>query len=264
MKKLITTNNGGMPIVLDDLRFLESSYTEIINAIVAHDNTNPVIISGCKYDKEQLEDTNNLVMTAGYIYFAGEIYAVDAVNSALVGSESFYWNITTSYDPAGSKTFQNSAVHNTYQIKKAEVLKSDPIPTGKTAFSATKDIFEVYREGISDNDTTDPMDTYINNFVSYINNPFLAKKGVSGQVVLSGLIENTSGISSADKVIGTLKNELRPSNPVYTKVIVLSNALTYLDESMVVIEPSGQVKFISQLSASYTAPKVVMNCTYLK
>lgn len=262
MNNFITTDLGRMPIVLDDFRFLTESIKEVINGIVSHDVTKPIIVSGCDYDKEMLSDTDTLVMTTGFVTIANEIYKVSAVNTTLGAGEQFYWVIDSSFDPAGLKIFGSGAAYNTYELRTASVVAATSAPSGSTVFAPTTSVFDIYREGVSLSDSSNPMSSFANGFNTNLTSPIKANKGVSNEVVLSGILENN--LSSPDMVIGTMKNEFRPLNTVYLSVGVLDTNYDFVQQCMVSIQANGQVKFHSSLSQSLIDAKLIFSCSYLK
>ncbi len=122
MNKLLTNINGGFPFVLDDLRFNDAAYRDAFKAVMkAFDinGTDRFIIAGC-------EVTSNLTthnIAPGWIYYDGEIYAVDAQSIQIqVGpGAGYYFEPIITYDPAGNKTFEDGTQHDTYEVRKAKV-----------------------------------------------------------------------------------------------------------------------------------------------
>jgi hypothetical protein len=264
MKKFKTTGIGGLPIVLDDLRWTNEALKEVIGAIVSDTLiATPVIIKGCVYDADMLSDTNQLIMTAGYVYMDGEIFAADAVNLTLAAAEQFYWNIVTTFDAAGLKVFQNSSSQDTYEIRKLEVLKADPVPGGKTLFSATKETSDLWREKLLRKNLVTPFASFLGDFAIEIGNEISAVKGLSGEVTFSGLVNTPIGLSVANKAVGALKTEFKPKFPVYIRTVVLDNSDNYAGDCIIEILPTGTVNFISQLTSSFIDCTIVMNVSYI-
>jgi len=107
MNKLITTSNGGIPIVLDDLRWFlgqslsDSGMYQALNGILVGFGTD-YIVSGCTVAGSDISD--------GWIMLDGELLKVDAHTK----SDSYYVK-TTSYDSSGLKTLESGSTANTYE-----------------------------------------------------------------------------------------------------------------------------------------------------
>ena len=100
MNQLVTTNNGGQPIYLDDIRWNDSAYRSAMAGMLAAFGTD-FIISGCTSG----EGTCN----AGYIMLGGEILQVDT--HTITGN---YFSKVQTYDAAGSDEYQDTSTHNVY------------------------------------------------------------------------------------------------------------------------------------------------------
>lgn len=121
MNKFKTTDNGGLPFVLDDLRWMDASYREAFLgfwAAFANGNADSFILSGCSMADQNVGTTVN----EGYIYLYGEICYVPE-HEIPAGSGTAHWEIISSYDSTGFKTFADSATHDTYEIRRAQVTK---------------------------------------------------------------------------------------------------------------------------------------------
>lgn len=261
MNNLDTTNLGRMPIVLDDLRFINNSIKEMLNGIVGHDNSVPIILSGCEVDLIAY-GSGTLNMTAGCVYFNNEIFLINAIAGMSITSFLYFEAVETN-DSAGFKTFGDGSTHDTYKLRVAEVNQGSSLPSGAHWFFNQKSIFQIYKEGMVTPADDSPA-TFSGDFLTEASNKFKAAVGVSGEVVLSGLITNSVGLSSSDDTIGTLKAEYRPTSTVYINAPILTSSLNYIQDCMIKIEPTGVMTFYSSLTASFITAKIVMNATYLK
>jgi len=106
MNQLVTTFTGGMPIVLDDLRWNDSAYRAAMNAILLAFGNN-FIVQGCV----PTVSLGVVSISAGYIMLNGQLLQVDAHTTA----ENGYYQLVTSYNSAGQKTFANGITEQTYQ-----------------------------------------------------------------------------------------------------------------------------------------------------
>ena len=127
MNKFITSDNGGLPIQLDDFRFIDDAVRDALTGImsaygIAADES--FILSGAGSTLNGL----NYDIADGYISLDGEILKVTAhsIPTALAAGESHVWKLKTANDPAGLKTFESTIAYNTYQIRGAEVVAEVP------------------------------------------------------------------------------------------------------------------------------------------
>lgn len=122
MNKLKTTDVGGFPFKLDDLRWQFGAYEETFKALMSGyglSSTSVVILGGCA--RSIVGGT--VTIASGYVYINGEIYLVPTHSYAAPSpGQREYWQISESYDPAGAKTFQNTTVHDTYAIRTASLF----------------------------------------------------------------------------------------------------------------------------------------------
>lgn len=141
MNKLISTQNGGIPLDWNDIRFEQDAVREAFYGILSALGITPAqsfILSGCAIVGSNI--------TAGYIAKGGEVYQVDAQAIPTPGSGQYvYFNIVTIYDPSGDETMYNSVVAQTYAIHKAvlalttdatEMLLNTATPTFHSTITA--------------------------------------------------------------------------------------------------------------------------------
>ncbi len=143
MNKLLTNINGGFPFVLDDIRWIDNAYRDALTGIMNAFNI-PVngryIISGCEITQTGSPVPTHYNISAGHIYYDGEIYVVDAHSIQILfgtNGEQYYWTIDVSYDAAGNKTFEDGAQHDTYEVSKAKVVFGIP-PTNYMPMAAPR------------------------------------------------------------------------------------------------------------------------------
>ncbi|MCX6232607.1 MAG: hypothetical protein NTZ33_13810 [Bacteroidetes bacterium] len=124
MNKLITTDNGKLPIVLDDFRFLDTAVRDAFKGLVSAFGiaaTDSFKISGCVVTI--VGTTYN--WTEGYLCLGGEILFVPAgsvVTPAVWPAGEFLeWIVDINYDIAGNKLFYDASSHDTYQIRTAKL-----------------------------------------------------------------------------------------------------------------------------------------------
>lgn len=124
MNKYITTDVGGLPIVLDDFRFIDDSVRNAFNGFsgaFGKDTEDGYLLQGATV----APDFPNFDVRAGYIVFGGEIFQVLAatVPAPSVGQE-LVWAIDSTFDPAGNKTFDSGGTFDTYEIRRAHVVSA--------------------------------------------------------------------------------------------------------------------------------------------
>lgn len=134
MKELITSVNGGMPIVLDDIRFQQLGVKEAIKGIAMpymYENNNDdfMILSGL------LRIGDNI--TSGYVFYKGEVfYCPGKQNVGL----NFYNKLAVveSYDPAGLKVFKSNPANpiDTYLIREMALFTDSTAPSDALTFIA--------------------------------------------------------------------------------------------------------------------------------
>jgi hypothetical protein len=102
-------------------KHLQLAYQEALDALVrgnVNDATQPIIIYGCK---DTDVDPFYLDLSAGAIYYNGEIFLVDAQGVSRTAMQRFNASIATTYytaTDADPVIFSNSTTHNVHQIRK--------------------------------------------------------------------------------------------------------------------------------------------------
>lgn len=128
MNKLNTTDNGGFPLDLDDIRWLQDGIAEGFKGLLSAFGINPAdsfIISGCAV----VDNAPNYDIAEGYISLNGEVLYVPAHSLAQTGGHTYYWDLEVTYDSSGLESFRNGTSYDTYEIRRGK-LKSTGSPTG--------------------------------------------------------------------------------------------------------------------------------------
>lgn len=142
MRKLLTsniTNTVAFPVKAGTLNHLQLAYQEAItalaNSIIGRlpDSSNAYILYGCKNTGTGL----NYIISAGAIYYSGEVYLVDAVTFTAAGGQVAVLNFATTYytTNADPVTFTDGIAHNVHEIKKL-VIASGVSGSGVIDFSS--------------------------------------------------------------------------------------------------------------------------------
>lgn len=126
MNKLNTTFNGGLPLNLNDFRFIDDSVRLALKDIMksfAGDEA-------CYMYLQSLEVTGETAyhVGEGAIFYQGEIWHIYEHTAEIEGLA--YWAFYVSNDPDGNKTFKDGLQHNTYEIRKAVLCALGQEPAG--------------------------------------------------------------------------------------------------------------------------------------
>jgi hypothetical protein len=122
MKRILTssvTGTVGQPFLAPSLSFLQDSYKEVVNALIngliTYTTNDVVVIYGCV-----ISGAGPYAVTAGAIYYNGEIYLVDANASVTVsGGETLIWDIIQTFDGTIDPiAFSDSLTYSVHQISK--------------------------------------------------------------------------------------------------------------------------------------------------
>lgn len=148
MNKLNTINNGGHPIELDDLRWMDSAYRNAFLGLLSGFGILPnetFILSGCN----KTTSGSTITVTEGYICLEGEIlYMPEQTYPVPTGSDVDYFELDVTYDPLGNETFEDTTTHDTYEIRQAKISVGTPASGTITLLSNVKTIFEVIKDNI--------------------------------------------------------------------------------------------------------------------
>ena len=142
MNGLKTTDNGGFPFQLDDLRWIDSGIREAFKGIMSAygiDDSTAVILSGC-----QRSGGGTVSLTEGYVSIGGEICYVPAQTwpAHAGGTDEEYFVIESTFDPAGSKTFESASVYDTYELRRGKIQTGVP-PAGHTSLSDIRTLHQI-------------------------------------------------------------------------------------------------------------------------
>ncbi len=126
MNKLKTTDNGGFPFVLDDIRWIDNAVRESFKGLVSSlgiTATESFKISGCV-----VSNVGSVYSwTGGYICLMGEIMKVEAgsVTTPMQPWQQnygLYWQLDVIYDATGVKIFESGISYDTYEIRKGKLV----------------------------------------------------------------------------------------------------------------------------------------------
>lgn len=128
MRKLVTsdiTNTVAFPVKSGTLNHLQLAYQEAITALAnsiigrVPDTTNCYVLFGCK----NTGSGTSYIISAGAIYYNGEVYLVDAVSfTSASGQTAVLSFVTTNYTTnADPVTFTDGVAHNVHTIQKIAI-----------------------------------------------------------------------------------------------------------------------------------------------
>lgn len=231
MNKLVTSINGGFPLNLDDIRFVQDSIREVIKGISSTcliKNQRMRILSGCT---TSTGPQGQLIYSEGFILLDDEIFYHPGTTFPSVGVFHYFVEITSSYDPAGQKIFQDTQVHDTYELRIIKISRDILPPTSAPLLTPSSYINEY--ASISINYPTQPP---LNGRIAS------CCKGYDNIVQFDGvcMITNVPEITSNMTLIGTLPEGFRPA----ITVIFLLNQLSPFTSVTMSINPNGNIKLV--------------------
>lgn len=136
MNKFITTDNGGLPIVLDDFRFIDDSVRNAFFGLATSwglTNEDSYILNGCVITVGATID-----VTSGYVVILGEIYKVRAhsITATVPSLSELVFAPLIAFGSAGNKTFDSGGTFDTYELRTAEMAYQTIATTNFKAFVA--------------------------------------------------------------------------------------------------------------------------------
>lgn len=149
MNNFKTTADGGMPLVLNDFRFIHDSHLQALKGIVSAfgvENQTAVILSGC----ERTVVSGTVTISSGYISLGGEICFVPSHSYPVPSVGNFeYWVLNVSFDSAGLKLYKNTDSNETYEERTGKINVSNVVPVGHTKYQDSKRYEDVINEFIT-------------------------------------------------------------------------------------------------------------------
>jgi len=137
MKKLITTHEGGMPLTLDRIRWMDEGINEALHAIcrsLLPPGATSLILEGCEVVSAGGGDQYNV--SAGWLYRDeagnGRICRVLAHTFSYQGADPFpavgttpRWMDSMNFDASGSVTFHDGSNKQVHGVQRATVVVDD-------------------------------------------------------------------------------------------------------------------------------------------
>lgn len=223
MDKFKTTDNGGLPIQLNDFRFMQDGTSDSFKGLAGAFGVtaaNSYILQGC----DVTDGGSVWNIAAGYIALEGEVLPVTAhsVTKTLGGGQVHAWQVLSTFDPAGLKTFESGGSFDTYEVREGRVQVVTASP-GTYMPMLAENIFDkivtnldssanqfttIDLNGSTDVVSNDQIDGSGNNIAlfnapgagSYLHYTQLGKK-VTLKYALEGLTLPTSGVTNSASIV---------------------------------------------------------------
>jgi hypothetical protein len=212
MNKVISTANGGFPLTLDDIRWNDEAYRYAFNNMLKAFTTSndKFIISGVVATHQVSPEGYNV--SAGLIYYNGEILQVDAhfVSISANPLASYIIRKVTTYDPAGNVVFEDTTSHDTWQKNRGVGIHA-VMALGEMSLFASRLEDLIYQNiaGRETNWLTPVFENGWGNQIGYLTN---YKKDAFGWVHLRGYVKNT--VANTDPIF-TLPVGYRPTQFIH-------------------------------------------------
>lgn len=149
MNKLITSNNGGYPFNLDDIRFVDSAYREGFKAVIspfADVENDALILSGMV----RTQQGSVINYTEGYCVLFGEVLHFPPVNLPLLQAGQFeYLAVNVTFDVNGNKTQENGVQIQSYEVRKATIIRATSQPSMAVIWQFVKSFYKEVESKIS-------------------------------------------------------------------------------------------------------------------
>lgn len=146
MNKLLF-KEGGQPLYLDDLDFMQSAFTETVKGIIS--TYGNVILSGCNIPPAIAiaGRPSSYSWEEGYIAINGEVYRVE--NGSFDGSlnADLYWKVVST--EGQKEIYENTSEHNVYQYRKVvltDTVTSSDIYVSASTIKSMNDFLMTYEE----------------------------------------------------------------------------------------------------------------------
>ncbi|CAB4127968.1 hypothetical protein UFOVP105_8 [uncultured Caudovirales phage] len=185
MNKLISTDLNGFPFVLDDLRFIDNGIRESFDGVHSSLLDKTLVNDGFLYSTNkpstllayaEFLSVSNPTFPETFCNINGEIYLIPETTLNFSGrSVGEVYTIETdfSFDSNGTKIFEDTNTHETYQIRRAKLVLKSSIVSGT-------DIPVLYYD-----------DTTIEKFVYDCNFEFLGRIGDKLNIIDFDFYKNT-------------------------------------------------------------------------
>lgn len=203
MKTIDFSNPGGLDFGINDVQFIYNALREAIigSASWLDGLSDVVIISGCVIT----EDSGNYTHTAGWIYQAGELYLVPALDTPtpLAGGLNYVFNyVENEAIEEGSQIAEDSSPADTWLVNYATIIRSD---STSHQHLDSKRIGEMFKAAMQESEWRAASTEN-----SWAGTNFKYKLDRFGEVIMSGRVDHAA-LGAGQTTITTLSEEYRPS-----------------------------------------------------
>jgi hypothetical protein len=146
MKTFDINETGGMPLYLNDLRFMESVHKDAFKALLKPfaERYDVIILSGCV----RSVTSGTVTVTEGWIIYQGEIMRVEEQTYTEPSTDSEYWVTNSVEIVGGSKTYFDDSPHETWKETIGLIEVGGSIPPNSLTIQNTLTYFEVITNSI--------------------------------------------------------------------------------------------------------------------
>lgn len=256
MNQLKTTDNGGFPFELDDLRFMingiKEAFKGVISGIGGYDNLATGKLSGCV-------DNASTTVSSGFVAIDGEVlYYPGGPWPALTPGPGkvLHFTVDSTFDSAGLETFENGTSHDTWEIRRAKLVYE--VPVGP--YVPHDDLTPVYlgqNSGITGAVLVNSWADQVGEVASY-------SKTSTGLIIFKGAA--FAPIANKNDTIFNLPAAFRPGVTVRVPVTVIQLSTLTLANQVLIVGSNGDVKLDSTYTGvlSGTDIKVILEGTTFK
>jgi hypothetical protein len=131
MKKVInaSTATAKQPFYGRTMSHIMESLTEVVESLVrpligSYVANDLIILYGCQLTGSFSGAGNPFAVTAGAVYYNGEIYQVDAVSGTISGANVLVGTITTTYQLGDPVTMSDNSAVNVHEIRKVVITQA--------------------------------------------------------------------------------------------------------------------------------------------
>lgn len=212
MDKLKTTNVGGFPLVLNDLRWFfgrlgtpdEGIYQAFNNLLRGFGDN--LIIQGCVEGGAP----GAITLTEGWILLDGELIKVDAQTAFNEATDNKFVKGTT-FDARGNKEFQNGSIDGTYEKNRADITGT----VGNLAYNGER-ISDIVSAWIDEDFDAGDFTTAAGTWTIIDGNVTNQSKTIGKKMIVNIVI---SGSSISGSATGFVKIKIPQSKSAATKLM---------------------------------------------
>lgn len=255
--------NGGMPVYLDDLAFMQSANLDAFRGIireVAEQYGGNLILGGCNLTEPT---TTTATLSEGWVMIGYEVYYVPGNTVAKTAGQSYTGEILPDVylDTNGSRTFANGSTQNPWQIRRAKLGPHNTVSDAYINIPTTKRLPQAIAASVKPVFDTLVPTGFIN---SWNNNPTLDALRVYRQlslVTMQGQVDNGILTPNSWTTLFVLPTGYRPAR-TFQAVVSIGDSLDRWDIAHLRIQTTGEVQGQKQ-NGSFNQNKLLFGVSYL-